>query len=113
MTKAELERLAEQYQHKADTAYQNYQETGVTRYNAVRRKSEDMADALRMAANAAEDHAKLIHLRGALSQLAGKADRIAWAPEEQKDALTREVIGGLLVTARMEGLINDTRGRTE
>ena len=52
MDKEKLMELAERYQHKADTAFQNYQETGITRYDTARRNNEDMAEALRMAASA-------------------------------------------------------------
>ena len=84
MTKDKLEKLAEQYQRKADAAYENYQETGITRYNTARRNNEDMADALRMAAAAKDDHDKMICLRHELYQLATKADRANRAAEEQK-----------------------------
>ena len=63
MDKKKLMELAERYQHKADTAFQNYQETGITRYDTTRRNNEDMAEALRMAASAKEDHDRMIHLR--------------------------------------------------
>lgn len=33
MCKAELEVLAEKYAAKAEKAYRNYQETGISRYN--------------------------------------------------------------------------------
>lgn len=46
MDKKKLMELAERYQHKADTAFQNYQETGITRYDTARRNNEDMAEAL-------------------------------------------------------------------
>lgn len=64
MDKKKLMELAERYQCKADTAFQNYQETGITRYDTARRNNEDMAEALRMAASAKEDHDRMIHLRG-------------------------------------------------
>ena len=35
MDKKKLMELAERYQHKADTAFQNYQETGITRYDTA------------------------------------------------------------------------------
>lgn len=73
MDKKKLMELAERYQRKADTAFQNYQETGITRYDTARRNNEDMAEALRMAASAKEDHDRMIHLRGVLSQLAWRA----------------------------------------
>ena len=46
MDKKKLMELAERYQCKADTAFQNYQETGITRYDTARRNNEDMAEAL-------------------------------------------------------------------
>lgn len=64
MDEKKLLELAERYQRKADTAFQNYQETGITRYDTARRNNEDMAEALRMAASAKEDHDRMIHLRG-------------------------------------------------
>lgn len=54
MTKKELIALADKHQEKADKAYKNYQETGITRYSRDYRNSEDLAAALRMAAKAAE-----------------------------------------------------------
>ena len=45
MDKKKLMELAERYQRKADTAFQNYQETGITRYDTARRNNEDMAEA--------------------------------------------------------------------
>ena len=47
MDKKKLMELAERYQCKADTAFQNYQETGITRYDTARRNNEDMAEALK------------------------------------------------------------------
>ena len=40
MTRAELEKLADSYEKKAENDYQAYQETGLTRYNTSRRESE-------------------------------------------------------------------------
>lgn len=59
MTKEELIALADKHQEKADKAYKNYQETGITRYSRDYRNSEDLAAALRMAANAEENHRSL------------------------------------------------------
>ena len=53
MDRSELEKLAERYQQKADRAFENYQDTGLRRYDTERNNMEDLADALRMAANAA------------------------------------------------------------
>lgn len=56
MDKKTLETLAERYQKRADRAFENYQETGIKRYDTERNNMEDLADALRMAANAADEH---------------------------------------------------------
>lgn len=105
MTKAEIEKLAERYQKKADEAYANYQETGITRYDTTRRNNEDLADALRMAAAASDDHAALVHLRGTFASLAAKAESIQWAAESQKEERTKSLVNELLSAARMMGLI--------
>lgn len=60
----ELEKLAERYQQRADRAFENYQETGIKRYDTERNNMEDLADALRMAANAADEHAAYVGMRG-------------------------------------------------
>ena len=104
MDKKKLMELAERYQCKADTAFQNYQETGITRYDTARRNNEDMAEALRMAASAKEDHDRMIHLRGVLSQLANRAS------EEDRPRKMQAVLGELLSAARMQGLIRDEGG---
>ena len=74
LSKAELGTLAARYQEKADRAYQNYQETGISRYDRERRNAEDLAEALRAAANASEEHSALSSLRAEFVWIAGKAD---------------------------------------
>ena len=74
LSKAELGKLAARYQEKADRAYQNYQETGISRYDRERRNAEDLAEALRAAANASEEHSALSSLRAEFVWIAGKAD---------------------------------------
>lgn len=110
MDKKKLMELAERYQCKADTAFQNYQETGITRYDTARRNNEDMAEALRMAASAKEDHDRMIHLRGVLSQLAWRAAGANRASEEDRPRKMQAVLGELLSAARMQGLIRDEGG---
>lgn len=106
----EVKDLKREYQHKADTAFQNYQETGITRYDTARRNNEDMAEALRMAASAKEDHDRMIHLRGVLSQLAWRAAEANRASEEERPRKMQTVLGELLSAARMQGLIRDEGG---
>ena len=102
MDKKKLMELAERYQCKADTAFQNYQETGITRYDTARRNNEDMA--------AKEDHDRMIHLRGVLSQLAWRAAEANRASEEDRPRKMQAVLGELLSAARMQGLIRDEGG---
>ena len=68
MDRSELEKLAERYQQKADRAFENYQDTGLRRYDTERNNMEDLADALRMAANAADEHAEHTNMRGSLAE---------------------------------------------
>ena len=94
MDKKKLMELAERYQCKADTAFQNYQETGITRYDTARRNNEDMAEAL----------------RGVLSQLAWRAAEANRASEVDRPRKMQAVLGELLSAARMQGLIRDEGG---
>lgn len=68
MSKKELMKLADSFQKKADTAFQNYQETGASRYDSAFRRNEDIAAALRAAAEAADEHNAYI-MTGAQSLL--------------------------------------------
>ena len=65
--KKDLEKLIERYDKKAETAFRNYQET-------ERRNAENMAEAMRAAYNAAEEHANLISIRAQVLWWAGQAD---------------------------------------
>ncbi len=64
MTKVEIIALAERWQAKADRAMERYQEDGLPRHNREREQAQDMADALQIAASAADDHSELVSLRG-------------------------------------------------
>lgn len=104
MNRSELEALADKHQQKADEAYRNYQETGITRYDRERRKNEDFADAFRMAAAASDDHQKVIHLRATLADLAAEAAHIGYMPEDQKPKALESLRKNLLAMARLEGI---------
>ena len=106
MDKKSIQALADQFQTKADRAYQNYQETGMSRYDAERRKNEDLADALCVAANAADDHNHMIHLRGTLARLASDASRIEYMPQDQQPDALEKLRKNLLAAARLEGVID-------
>ena len=109
MTKEELIDLADKHQEKADKAYTNYQETGITRYSRDYRNSEDLAAALRMAANAEEDHRSLTSLRVDISRVASSAAATERAAEDLKLSRMTAVIKELLAVARLHGLIGDER----
>lgn len=74
MTQDELLKMAERYDAKAAKAYFNYQASGMPRYDRERANAEDLADAMRIAAAAAEDHNKLLSMKADLADLAYKAE---------------------------------------
>ena len=102
MTEKELYDLAEKYQTKADRAYQIYQETGIARYDRAYRNAEELADALRMAASAADEHTQLIGLRAELYSLASRAQRAGDDP-----AKLETLRQSLLAVARVYRLIGE------
>lgn len=72
MEKKELEKLIAQYQQKADKAEDAYQQTGAARYHATYWRNQEMADALRMALSAKDDHDTLRDMRMVLSNFASR-----------------------------------------
>ena len=89
MSKKELMKLADSFQKKADTAFQNYQETGASRYDSAFRRNEDIAAALRAAAEAADEHNAYINLKMEMSNFASRARRVMlYTTEEEKAELT-------------------------
>lgn len=97
LSKEELEKLAAKYQDKADRAYRNYQETGVSRYDRERRNAEDMAEAFRAAANAADEHFLLGILRADFIGYASLADA-ALAEKAPREELEK-ILEGLISSA--------------
>ena len=95
MTKVELIALAERWQAKADRAMERYQEDGLARHNREREQAQDLADALRGAANAADDHSELISLRGAVYCLAVKAHAAVDALDAPDRASDRDILTDL------------------
>ena len=104
MNRVELEALAAKYQEKAEKAYRNYQETGITRYSREMRNNEDLADAIRMAARAADDSHKLVDLRVTFSALADKARRLrSLQNSPEVESFLKEVVAA----ARIRDLIRE------
>ena len=104
MTKKELEKLEVRYRMKANRAYLKYQESGIQRYCNEWRNSEDIADALLMAINAADEHTELIHMKGNLSQLAQKAQDAINGSKADKDSVLEDIVCfGVMKKLIMEG----------
>lgn len=108
MTKVEIVALAERWQAKADRAMERYQEDGLARHNREREQAQDLADALNIAANAADDHSELISLRGAVYCLAVKAHAAADALDDPNRAtywdILTDLIRNIISTARLYGV---------
>lgn len=109
LSKLELESLVEKYEAKASRAYQNYQETGITRYDRERRNAEELASAMRMAASAERDYTKLVNIRGTVSMLASKAQSALKESADKREASMEKVLKDLVAMAVMEGLVTDDR----
>ena len=63
LPKDKLLAMAEKYQAKAEKAYQNYQETGIQKYQTAYRNADDLAASLTAAADAVEDKQLLMSLK--------------------------------------------------
>lgn len=109
LSKAELEALAEKYEAKAARAFQNYQETGISRYDREHRNADDLASAMRMAAQASDDYNSLSYLRVEVSLMAGAARTAMSEPEEKRSEAMEVVLKDLVSMAVRKGLIRDDR----
>lgn len=109
MDKKKLMKLADDYRKKADAAYQNYQETGAKRYYNSYHRNEDMADALQMAANAADEHNTLIATKGKLAHFAFRAAMATskHRTESEKAELAAALASDIAVYGRIHGLISE------
>lgn len=102
MTEKELLALAEKYQAKADRNYRNYQGTGISRYDRERRNAEELAEALRMAANAATDHLTLVNFRSYIYGWGRKARALIADPCFEKESL---LLNEIVTVAVAQGLL--------
>ena len=107
MNREELKKLADKYQKKADTAFQNYPETGAPRYSGSFRRNEELVDALRMAANAADEHIAYISLKAEMANFASRAVAITqpYKTDEEKAEMTYALIRDILACGKQRGLI--------
>lgn len=108
MTKVELIALAERWQAKADRAMERYQEDGLPRHNREREQAQDLADALQIAASAADDHGELISLKCDLNQLAAKAhtalDALPAADRADDRTILTDLARNVVSAARLYGV---------
>ena len=74
MDQKRIEKLCDQHRKKAERNFRNYQETGEPRYERESRTAEEIADALSVALDHAEEHDKYICLKIAVADLARKAE---------------------------------------
>lgn len=70
MTKVEIIALAEKWEAAAQRAEARYQDSGAARHLREKEQAEDLAAALWIAADGADDHGELISLKCDLNQLA-------------------------------------------
>lgn len=107
MNKAELEKLIDRYGRKAEVAFQNFQETGMTRYDTARRNAEDMADALSMALGAEADHSACISMRCSISLWATKAKAVSTMDTDKKAQESEAILSEIIAFACMHNLVRD------
>lgn len=97
MNVKKIQKMIESAEKRADAAGYNYQCTGLSRYDRTRRDNEDLAEILRIALNANDEHTKLISIRSDIANLASKAD-IALYHKKADEAV--EVLNNLIAVAR-------------
>ena len=108
MTKVEIIALAEKWDAAAQRAEARYQDSGAARHLREKEQAEELAAALWMAANAADDHDSLIGLRSALNSLAAKAhtalDALPAADRADDRTILTDLARNVISTARLYGV---------
>jgi hypothetical protein len=102
--KETIEKMIDQADDRAEKAYRNYQETGTQRYKREQEKAEDLADALRMALSAYDDHAKLAAIKAELRSLGWYAhkslrdgDPVGWEQNLRQIVAIAKLYAGLQI----------------
>lgn len=91
--KETIEKMIDQADDRAERAYRNYQETGTQRYKREQEKAEDLADALRMALSAYDDHTKLRALKAELITLGTDAHKaLTDGSQEAEEQNLRQIV---------------------
>ena len=108
MTKVEIIALAEKWEAAAQRAETRYQDSGAARHLREKEQAEDLAAALWMAANAADDHEALIGMRSALNGLAAKAhaalDALPAADRAGDRTILTDLARSIISDARVYGV---------
>ncbi|HIV44330.1 MAG TPA: hypothetical protein H9996_09070 [Candidatus Faecalibacterium avium] len=108
MTKVEIIALAEKWEAAAQRAEARYQDSGAARHLREKEQAEDLAAALWMAADAADDHEALIGMRSALNGLAAKAhaalDALPSADRADDWTILTDLARSIISDARVYGV---------
>lgn len=105
MDRKRLQELAEKYYKKAEEAYQAYQETGIRRYDTQRRNNEELGDAMKAAANAADEHNDVIAFRYTISRLATIAKKVDEVTDDKAKVKMLNMLKDELITeAKWRGI---------
>ena len=108
MTKVEIIALAQKWEAAAQRAEARYQDSGAARHQWEKEQAEDLAAALWMAADAADDHQALIGLRSALNGLAAKAhaalDALPAADRADDRTILTDLARNVISSARVYGV---------
>ena len=108
MTKVEIIALAEKWEASAQRAEARYQDSGAARHLREKEQAEDLAAALWIAANGADDHEALIGLRSALNGLAAKAhaalDALPATDRADDRTILNDLARNVISSARVYGV---------
>lgn len=107
VSEKELEKLIAKYQQRADAAEEAYQETGAKRYYTTHCTNQDLADALRIALSAKEDHETLRDMRLMLSNFAsrGAAAVSSHRSQDERAELALDLAAEVADYGRRNGLV--------
>ena len=97
MDRAAMSKMRDDFAKKADTAWRNYQETGLTRFDTQRCRFEDLSEALTIALDAQEDHQLMVSLRAEMVELAYRAERAIHGDLKPEDVLSSLISYSCLV----------------
>lgn len=97
MDRASIEKLRDEFAKKADTAWRNYQETGLQRYDTARIRNEDLQEVLTVALDAKENTDLARSLKAEMVDLAYRAERALHSDGKPEDVLRSLVSFAALV----------------